>query len=294
MNSEDKNEKNKKAGHPIFILMIFIVLIGFVFYVPDIYKKYNKEISDFLGIGGEEHNVKPSENQPTISPQSAFYQLGSNSTFKFNEIEVSKVSLSSDKQLSLTISTNDAFDLSTSGYYIEFFRNKETFLGRRSLLGKVTRTLPIVLDVSNLDLDTTTYYVITHTSDSSIIDNYKPSSDESGITTFTCQYGDTSYDYDFYLRKLTKVSKKISYTNDNLEEYSKELLKYQKLEKEYNEYRGVTASIVDNTSTLIFLTEFDYGEISNFSRINDSHLYEKGAMDYLIKFKMEAEGYDCR
>ncbi|HBA37572.1 MAG TPA: hypothetical protein DCY94_02505, partial [Firmicutes bacterium] len=271
-------------------------LIGFVFYVPDIYKKYNKEIAEFLGVGDKND---PQENRPDtdkkeITPVSAYYQIGGQNAFKFNELSISNVSLSPDKIFSLTITVDDSIDLDTAGYYVEFFKNKETFVGRRSLLGRVTKTKPFTLDISNMDVDSTTYYVLSHVSDSSIKDNYKPASDESGLTTFTCQLKDTSYDYDFYMRKLTKVSKKISYTNTDANLYAQELLKFQKLKKEYDEYRGVTSSIVDNSSSLIFLTEFDYGEVSNFNRIKDNHLYEKGTLDYVILFKMEAEGYVCK
>lgn len=295
MDGDNRQEKEKRAGNPIFIFIIFVVLIGFVFFVPDIYKKYNSEISNFLGIKKEnptdtEHDE---HKEDTTSPVSAFYQIGSNPIFKYNELNISKVSLENGT-LKMTISVDGTFDLSTSGYYVEFFRNRETFIGRRILLDKITKSLSLELDVNNLNLDTTTYFVISHTPDSSIRDNMTPSSDESGITTLTCQKESTSYEYDFYLRKLTNITQKINYTNPDIEEYAKVLLNYQRLEKEYNEYTGVEASIVDNTSSFFFLAKFDYGESSNFKRIGNIHLYEKNIPDYIVKFKMEAEGYDCK
>ena len=65
VNSEDVKEKRDKAGHPLFIVIIFVALLGFLFFIPDIYKKYNSEISDFLGIGKEEQDKKPEEDNKT-------------------------------------------------------------------------------------------------------------------------------------------------------------------------------------------------------------------------------------
>lgn len=294
MNSEDQNEKQKKAGNPLFILIIFIVLMGFVFFVPEIYKKYNSELYEFLGLGSKKEENLSIEEKPNISPVSAYYQIGGKPTFKFNEISISNVSLNENKVLSLSISVDDSFDLDKSNYYVEFFKNRETFIGRRVLLGTVNRNLSLDLDVSNLDVDTTTYFVISHIDDSTINDNMDLPSDEAGLTTFVCQKDDTSYDYEFYLRKLVKVTKKITYTNPNVEEYAEKLLEYQKLVKNYNEFRGVTSSIVENSNQFIFITEFDYGEVSNFSRIDDPHIFEKGKRDYVMDFKMDAEGYECK
>ena len=90
VNSEDVKEKRDKAGHPLFIVIIFVALLGFLFFIPDIYRKYNSEISDFLGIGKEEQDKKPEEDNKTN--RSAFYQIGSKSTLKFNEIELTEAS----------------------------------------------------------------------------------------------------------------------------------------------------------------------------------------------------------
>lgn len=290
MNSEDLKEKQNKAGNPIFILIIFIALLGFLFFVPEIYKKFNGNFMNFFGGGNktEEDKKKPDD----LSPVSAFYQLGSNGSLKFNEITLSDISLGQDKILKLTINAEEDVDLDEKDYYVEFFKNRKTFVGRRVLHGKVVKNLPVELDVSNLDVDTTTYMVVSH-----IGEITKPkdelSSDESGLSSITCTKGNESYEYEFYLQRLTKTIYKYNYENSDLDEYAEKLLAYQKQEKAYNTNPGVTARIVENGNTFIFISEFDNREVETFSNMKDSKLYDRDTVSYIVKFKMDAEGYEC-
>lgn len=289
MNGEDLNEKQKNAGNPIFILVIFIILIGFVFFVPEIYKKYDKEINNIFNIGSEKEE-DPNKKYEGPSPRSAYYQIGSKSSFTFNEITVSNVHLENGI-LSLTISSDETFDLNTSGYYVEFYKNKETFIGRRSLSGIVTKSLPIELDVSSLDVDTITYFIISRIEDSAIGGKEEG---KDGLYVLTCQNKEETYMYEFYTKKLTKVTYKYNYTSDNLEDYASKLLEYQKLVSANSNKTGVTSSIVENSNEFLFLTEFDYGTVREFNGFNKYKLFEKDARDNIVKFKIEAEGFECK
>lgn len=290
MNGEDKKEKEKKAGNPIFILIIFIALLGFLYVIPEVYKNYNSNIAEFFGIGSSSSEEEPTGEEKVAT--SAYYQIGGKSTFTFNEITISDISLSADKILSMTITVDDTVDLDELDYYIEFFQNKKVFIGRRSLHGQVTRSLPIELDISNLDVDTTTYLIVSHISDSAI-GSMESSSDESGLSSIYCVKGSESYEYEFYLKKLTKTTYKYSYTNVDLDAYSEELLAYQKKANTYNEYTGVTASVVENSSTFIFISEFDYTNVTSFSKIKDVNIFDKGTYNNVVKFKMDADGFEC-
>lgn len=291
MKSEDENEKRNKAGNPIFILIMFGALMGFLFYAPDIYKKYNSEINNFFG-GGSNDGEDGNKQQDNKSPVSAYYQLGSRSTLKFNEINLSDISLEG-KTLKLTVNTDNTIDLDDLDYYVEFYRNRETFIGRRVLHGRVTKKLPMEIDVTNLDIDTTTYMVVSHIEEGTI----KPletDTDESGLSMITCSKDNSIYEYEFYLKKLTKTIYKYNYSNTDFDQYARTLLDYQKKEDSYNEYTGVTSRIIESTNSFVFLSEFDYSKVSSFSNIGDPRIYDKGTTNNIIKFKMDAEGYECK
>lgn len=291
MNSENLEEKQKKAGNPIFIVIIFVCLIGFLVFIPDIYKKYNTEISEFLGINKkEEQQDKPEDNKAATS---AFYQIGSGGTLKFNEITLKDISLSADKKtLAFKIETEDIADLDELEYYLEFYQNRTKFLGRRALHSRVTRVMPFEIDISNLNVDTTTYFTVSHI-DKNTIPKEDIDTDESGLASLTCIKDNYTYQYEFYLNKLSKVTKKYSYTNQDQNAYAEELLKVKKMEKEYNNYNGINASVVENAGTLLFIADFDYADVKTFARLNDLNIFEKGTSNTIVNFKMDAEGYEC-
>ncbi len=290
MKGEDIKEKQNQAGNPIFVLILFVVLIGFVFYVPDIYKKYNKEINNFFGIKDEEEKEK--EKYEGITPQSAYYQLNSKSTFDYNEITISDVTLE-NKTLSMTVRTAETFDLDKSGYYIEFYQNQKTFVGRRALHGIITKSLTLEIDLSNLNVDGTTYYVISHIDDDAI-GGFSTDKDESSLQVLNCQKNNETYTYDFYMKKLTKATYKYSYTDYNLETYGSKLLELQKLEKDYKDMGGISTSISENANTILFLAEFDYSVKNEFEKVRDRKIFAKNTLKHVIKFKMDAEGFDCK
>ncbi len=293
MNNGSENLKQQKAGNPIFILIIFVVLIGFLFYIPEIYQKYNKEISNFLG-GNSEEEGKDETKKDGKSPKSAYYQLGNKSTLKFNEITLTNISLSDDKKnLTLTIDAEESINLDDLYYYVEFYRERKTFLGRRVLHGQVTKSRTITLDVSNLPIDTTTYMTVSYITDDGI-QPITSSEDESGLSTIRCTKDKTVYEYEFYKKKLSKTTYKYTYTNTNLSDLADALLKAQKLETKYNEYTGVTAHITENDTSYIFLSEFDYSKVSSFQKLEDPRIYDKNTLNSVVKFKMDAEGFECK
>lgn len=294
MNGEDNKEKEKKAGNPLFILIIFICLLGFLFFVPDIYKKFNSGMAEILGVGSKDDdkvNEKPDDGKDAISDQ---YQIGSKSTVQFNEITLSNMDLNEENILTFTIEADKTINLDDLNYYLEFYRNRKTFIGRRVLTGEVKKSKTFMIDVSNLDIDTTVYFTISHIGDDAIKSTDAPS-DESGLASLVCTKNEESYEYEFSLNKLSKVVKKMTFTNLNIDEYAKALLEYEKKENEYNELRGVTSKIVETeNNSFIFMIEFDYSEVAVFNTFKDNNLFKKDNMYGIVKFKMDSRGYDCK
>ena len=73
----------------------------------------------------------------------------------------------------------------------------------------------------------------------------------------------------------------------------KDIRLVEKKVKEYNEYTGITASIADNSMTFIYSCEYDYTNISKFSKVTNNYIFEGGTENNVVKFKMEAEGFEC-
>lgn len=292
MNEDKMNrESQSKAGHPIFILIIFIALLGFVFYVPEVYKSFNAQKAKDYGIGKGNDSKQPTTSKPDDKAAiSDFLQIGSESTLKFNEITISNVSLENNL-LSLEIEGPEKFDLKSANYYLEFYEKKATLLGRRMLKGSVNKNLKLRIDVSGLNITTSTYIAVSHVSDDSIRMVNLPA-DESGLASILCSKDNTSYTYNFKQGLLVGVIKKYTYTNPVIDDYAKELMVYEKLKNSYSDINGLTTSIADNNSTFIFTMELDYTNVKDF-QIDDEYKFSKDTMGNVILFKMDAEGFSC-
>lgn len=287
----DKNEKDiqKKAGSPVFILVIFCVLLLFVLVIPEIYKRYDREIANFLGIGSSKKEERADKDSFTAT--SDFYLIAENKSFSFNDITIETYSIENG-EFKISLSSNDSVDLDNSSYYLEFYQGKTKFLGRRIFTGTLEKVGDYTFDLSNMVIDTSTYIMITRIEDSAVGGN-KTSSDESGLSTLKCKKGSLEYEYEFYLNKLSKVTYSEEYSSNDLHEYAEAKMEFERREKEYDEYNGVDASIVVNDNNILFVSKFDYKDISSFKRIGDDNLFLKDTKDNLIDFKMEAKGFDC-
>ena len=286
-----KEDTEKKSGHPIFILIIFLVLLGFVFIEPEIYQKLNKNLAEALGIGSKNNKTVNSDPNDDIISVSDYIQIGSSDILSYNEIKISNATLSNNI-LNFDVDTTKEIDLAKLHYYIEFYKDKSMFLGRRVLKGVVNKTKQIEIDVSGLDITENTFFNVSHIEDASI-PKFSLETDESGIGSIICARDNISYTYDFSLDALIRVVYKYTYEDTNLDSYTNKLLAYQKLAKEYNSLNGLTAVIAENSNTFIYTLELDYSNIETFNRISGLYIFNKGEYSYIIKFKMNAEGYKC-
>ena len=288
---DERRQKEKKSGNPLLIFIIFVTLLSFVFIIPDVYKKINADFQKELELNSSNQNNLEPQEENDINSVSEYYQIGSNDILTYNEITISNVDLN-DNILAIDINTSNNIDLTDLNYYIEFYQEKSTFLGRRILRGEVNKTKKISIDLTGLNIDSTTYFVISHIKDESI-PKFSLNTDESGIGSITCTKNNKSYLYDFSLDALVRVLYKYTYENTDLNNYSDELLKYQKLAKEYNNLNGITALIAENNTEFVYTLELDYSDIQTFNKVNDDYKFKKGEYSYIIKFKMDAEGFTC-
>lgn len=289
MNDENQNEK--KSGSPFFILIIFLILLGFIFIIPDVYKKYHTNISKVLGIPLNNRNEMSDDNDGVEkSIVSDYHQISDNNSLTFNELTINNINLENDI-LSFDIQAKNV-DLNNLNYYIEFYQNKSVFLGRRLLKGTINGKEHYEVNIKDLNITEDTYFTVSHIEDASI-PKFTLDVDESSIGTIICQKDNETYTYDFSLDKLIRVEYKYSYANENLDVYSSTLLGYQKLSKSYDNISGVTSIIAENNNEFIYTLELDYSEVENFNIITNQYKFKKDEYSYIIKFKMDAEGYKC-
>ena len=284
-----KDKENKKTGSPVFILVIFSALILFLFVLPDIYHKYNKEIADLLGIGSNTNKPEKKE-EPEIEEISDFYLIKENKAFNYNELKIKKIVLT-EEGLKLEIETTESIDLEEKNYYIEFYEDKAKFLGRRILKNKINGSQTILIDTLNMDIDENTYIALSHVSDEAI-PKKQLTTDESGLASIKCEKENKIYTYEFYLSDLTKVTYEEEIFSEETNSHQK--FEHQKTTNKYNIIEGVTASIIDSENGYSFIAEFDYSTFKSNSAIKIEHLFNKDEKANILLYKMNAEGFDCK
>lgn len=282
-------EKEKKAGSPLFIIFIFVVLIAIVNYAPKMYQKYNSHVSSNPQFKNDEKK-NSEDSDVSIESESSFYTIGESQNIAFNEINLSDVFLNGF-ELSFIISTDGIINLDSKNYYLELYDAGYSFKTRRILKGNVNKSENLKVDLSNIDVSNLKYAKLVHIEDSSI-PNVNFNTDESGIFTIMCTKGSNSYAYDFELNKLIKVVRQFTYAEENLEEYASKKLEYQKQVNSDNKIEGITADIADSGTTFIYTVEVDLDKVDE-NNLNDVYFYKKDMKANIIKYKLEAEGFAC-
>lgn len=278
-------EKKDRESNPLFILFIFIFIIIAIFALPYFYEKINKKE---LVIPGEKITNEKEESSKIESEQSTseYILINGSGTLNFNGISLSNINI--DKTiLTFDLKKDEAIDLNNAGYYIEFYKNKVTFIARR-ILNNMTASSGI--DISNIKVDKDTYIQISHIADEAIPKKYFET-DESGLSSISCTKGNYIYNYDFKLNKLIKINRKYTYSSKDLDQYANVLFEYQKKAKNYSDLDGITVSIAEGNNSFIYTMEIDYE--NNPNNIKEDYLFSKDELNNIILFKMEAAGFDC-
>ena len=280
------SKNDKKQSNPLFIIVVFLVIILLFIALPYI-KGKREDLTIIPNKSNKDRTMEKTDDEQDA--MSEYIKIDDNTTISFNNLKISNP-VYSNNSLTLTIYSEKEINLDELEYYIEFYKDKSKFLFRRSLNGLIPSKTSTKIIINNITLEKDTYLAISHISKNTI-PKKNFSTDESGISGFKCKYGDISYEYDFQNSKLIRVSKKYNYKSSNLEEFSSRLFDVQKEVNRLNSQEGVTASIVEYNKEFIYIVEVNYLEAAN-QKI-DKYFFDKDELDRVIYFKMTAEGFDC-
>ena len=282
MKKGNNNEEPKKAnGIVLFIGFILIIL----FIVEKIFKEEVQPIID------EKMNKTEEESTEEIEAISDHYLISENGSFTYNELSVVIKSFEGNI-LTLGISSSEDENLADKDYYVGFYIDKSTFIGRRLLKGTVSsKETDIKIDTNGLNINNSNYIAISHISENNLPKVTLPT-DESGISELKCEKSNKAYKYLFDTDGLYSVTSRITYPYTNADEMANKKLELQKLVKSYSETDGITADSVEgDNKELIYVEEIDYNEYSG--ELKEENIYSKGVNASVIKFKNESEGFTC-
>lgn len=282
---DEKQKKMENAGNPLLLIFIFGVIIAFLFFIPDIYEKYNSENARLYGIGS---TTTKKENTEDESKESDYFNISGNTTF--NNFEFNNIVLQGSTLLiNVRSKLSGNYYFNKEEYYIEFYKSEaeKTLLGRRMLEASDVITdqkeTTISVDITGIQTNESTMLRIIYLKEDAI----SPVQLENN--TLTCTKNNETYTYSFD-DKFTLIKLDYKITNEKTDE---ELNEYRLIKEKLDNLNGVTTNITEEETTFTFNTALDYG-VSKVFKINLDNMYNGNAVAKTIKFKNEAKGYDCK
>lgn len=262
---------NKKTGL-IYLSVVFILLILFVFFMPEIIAYY------------EEYTNKD-EVIETYTEDEDKYTYEQNMLIDSQLVTLSNINIS-DYTLTFDIINNQttSVTLQDENYYLEVYDAEDNLISRMNFEGITIlsgETYNYETELLYQDVSYFKFEKITQVDYPQVILN----EDEDGVQTLVCQKENIVITYEFENTYLKTINQKIYIDSNQVDEYVDIAMNYMNIS-------GLTVSITDNMISeynLIIDTTI-YTE-SNFNEdyLNYAHLTDAD----VINFELIAKGFDC-
>lgn len=271
---------DEKKASPLFLVIVFGILLAFLYYLPDI----NKYVEEKRGNYYNTMPSVPGENEEKFEQNDAGkeYDFSENTSIVMNEITFSDFKFENDS-LSFVAqnNSNKMIDVGKYGYYI-YLKDSDGNINDAIKLDDI-----VVLEKSEKDL----VFNIESISISKVFIDVFKEEYINEVTlidnTLTCTLNEDTYVYGFDNNNLineTYIYQTYS-ASDNL------VYHYQKRKEKYEVYDGVEIDI-DDTDGLYYKVYVDVN-IADTTKLNDDNIFDKTFKPKVIKFKLEENGYSC-
>ena len=295
--------KQKKEKGPFGIIALFIILIGFVVFLPQLTPYIDKYLNKDNKINNNNQDDKK-DDKPIV--KEVYYKLEEKLTIKLDDIEISEISIitgdNSDYyfKFKLKNTTNKEFDFSKK-YYIQIYNNDPTLLSRVKIFdllplqAEETRELTLRTKAEALNATQISVSALTET-------DYPPiilDADEAANQVLTCTSQNEVYTYkliDYKLKNLNHTSTILTTDYLSIDEYniskSSATLAMDKL----NLIEGITALVSDTDTGYITSIDIDYLTVDGreLEKLDKYEYYDLDTQAKVIHFEMKAMGYTCK
>lgn len=282
--------------NPIFTILLFVILLGFIFVLPTIVNFFNK---------GEE---KPDYSLPTNSetkPNEEEEEKTDFISYDFNEALVipleEKITIENfrleEESISFTIFNNSdsRYNLNERNYFLEIYTEENTLL-ERVILKKET----ILKDSSK----NYTYKIATNTKNNmkKIMFVEKETTDYPNIELtmndlkeeiLVCTNETETITYKFIEQKLDSITDVVNYPYSQNENYNNTLENWQQRVAIYNNIKGISSTFIDSGIGFIVNTVIDLKE-ANLNNVNNENYYPYNTIPKIVKFEMDSRGFSCK
>lgn len=289
--------KKEKSSKPMFVLLIFALLIGTCFGLPSIKKYlatnendltrfYHTYIGKYFDDDVVVDNSKKEDNDNNKT-SSEIKLIDDKTILVKDSITVSNIKINNNTiTYSVSASINTYLDLVK--YYIELYDENTSLIGRVKLTGlassnNITNTQNLAFNVNS-----SVYGKVVLLND----DDYP----EVTIERLVCKYNDNIYTYNFSDNKLRSIYHEYTFTNlDDLNVYVDSLNNSRIKSAFINNFINSSSATteIDNGYRFTAYLDLSHLKISDLKEYIDYNYYNLDTLSKTVKYELESKGLDC-
>ncbi len=290
--------KKEKSSKPLFVLFGFALLIGTIFYLPDIqrYLYYGEGVipNFYRSIAGEEEIDDMIINKPTTTTTTTtaavddgLTQLRLDKVFNTGDVYLSEIKIA-DNIISYKISAKSSINLDNNFYYLEIYDENKTLLGTVKLSGNAGSASSKKSQDLSFNANSSKYYLKFYKLEEDSLDNLS-------VNSLTCEKSNEKYVYNFGDNLLTSLVHEYTYSNDDLSVFNDNYAKAESKKSFINNLSNSSCTVTKiNSNSYSFRAEIDLNSVSDFGEYKDVNYFTKNINSKMIKYDMSIKGFDCK
>ncbi len=286
-------EIESSSQNPLFVLFLFIILIAFVFFLPNLVNLFDKETVD--NYQGENKNpISNNEEEP--SKEMIYYDMAPSLSITLDEVlKIDQFQLVGNTiQFTITNLGKNRYYFNRHSYYLELYSENKTLLER------------IKLKEDNLLKDESKRY--SYTVKNEIVSNVKKivfvekeendypniqlSINEMGEGELVCVKDFETLTYRFKDEQLMAITDDINY-DSRASDYESQKALYKESVISLNLLTGVTSNFIDIGSGFVFNVQLELKNVKSVEELNP-YYYPLDTLAKVVDFEMKAQGFSCR
>ncbi|MFA6777781.1 MAG: hypothetical protein WCR80_05010 [Bacilli bacterium] len=284
--------KKEKSSKPIFVFIVLGIIIASVFALPYV-EDYVKTSDNFIGkiytsIFGEEEIIE----EETI-PTDSHFILNNQTNINLYNINLTNINLNNNTITYNLKAVSNTINLDEDNYFLEIYGSNKNLLERIKLTGNLTNNIEErTFTFQDLKFNSSTnYYGKIIILKDEEYEEIVLSTDESGISSITCQRLGDKYEYIFNNYLLKKINHTYTFTDiSNINYYLSLFEEYTNLAKTINSLEA-SASITETNEGFVFTASLDLEKLDN--NLNNSFYYLLNKQAKIINYDMKTEGFIC-